>query len=76
MVAGRPAMHDKRLILSLRTSNPKHFRRRRSCAAWSASIGEGGGHRTKAGGFIALENGTPPKSNASATVLRADCFAH
>jgi nanoRNase/pAp phosphatase (c-di-AMP/oligoRNAs hydrolase) len=51
------AVNDGRLVLSLRTNNPRHsagdLMRR-----LIKSIGEGGGHRTKAGGFIALESGS------------------
>ena len=52
------AVYENRLILSLRTSDLK-----RSAGEIMRrlinKIGEGGGHRTKAGGFIPLENGTP-----------------
>ena len=51
------AVNDGRLVLSLRTNNPKHsagdLMRR-----LVKSLGEGGGHRTKAGGFITLESGS------------------
>ena len=52
------ATHEGRLILSLRTNDPKmsagEMMRKLVCR-----IGEGGGHRTKAGGMIPLGNGTP-----------------
>ena len=52
------AVNDGKLILSLRTSVPKasaaDIMRR-----LLAKIGEGGGHRTKAGGFVKLETGSP-----------------
>jgi nanoRNase/pAp phosphatase (c-di-AMP/oligoRNAs hydrolase) len=52
------AVHDGRMVLSLRTSSPRHsagdIMRR-----LLRNIGEGGGHRTKAGGGILLENGSP-----------------
>jgi nanoRNase/pAp phosphatase (c-di-AMP/oligoRNAs hydrolase) len=51
-------VQGNRLILSLRTSDTKHaageiMRRLVN------KIGEGGGHRSKAGGFVPLENGSP-----------------
>jgi nanoRNase/pAp phosphatase (c-di-AMP/oligoRNAs hydrolase) len=51
------AIHDKRMILSLRTSLP------RTSAAFIMRklvhrLGQGGGHRTKAGGFIPLQTGS------------------
>jgi len=54
MVSG---VHDNKLVLSLRTSDPKHsagevMRR------LIRRLGEGGGHRTKAGGNIQLANGS------------------
>ena len=33
-------------------------------------IGEGGGHRTKAGGFVTLENGSPTEIERHRTTLR------
>ena len=52
------AVTDGKLVLSLRTSAPK------ASAAdvmrrLLRDVGEGGGHRTKAGGFVKLETGTP-----------------
>ena len=51
------ATHNGRLILSLRTSEPKvsagEMMRKLICR-----IGEGGGHRTKAGGMIPLKSGS------------------
>jgi nanoRNase/pAp phosphatase (c-di-AMP/oligoRNAs hydrolase) len=51
-------VYDKRVILSLRTSDTRHsageiMRRLVN------KIGEGGGHHSKAGGFVPLENGSP-----------------
>lgn len=63
------AVHDGRLILSLRTNNPNHsagdLMRR-----LVKSIGEGGGHRTKAGGFVKLESGTPAEVERVRTLLK------
>jgi hypothetical protein len=58
-----------RLILSLRTSDKEHaageIMRR-----LIKGIGEGGGHHTKAGGFIPLENGSPTEIERHRTTLR------
>ena len=62
------AVHDKRLILSLRSSSPRQ-------AASDVmrklirQIGQGGGHRTKAGGFIDLETAGPTEVERKRTVL-------
>lgn len=49
------AINETRLVISLRTNNPKHsagdLMRR-----MLKKLGEGGGHQTKAGGFIQLAN--------------------
>jgi len=51
------AISDDRMVVSLRTNNPNHsageLMRR-----MMASLGEGGGHRTKAGGYVKLESGS------------------
>lgn len=52
------AVHEKRLILSLRTSSPK-LSAGEVMRRLVRNVGEGGGHRTKAGGFVNLENGSP-----------------
>ncbi len=63
------AVHDGKLVISLRTSEAKHsaadvarrlFRR----------IGEGGGHKAKAGGFIPLEIGSASEVERYRTMLR------
>ena len=51
---GRP---DK-LVASVRTHSPSLSAGEMMRRAMDG-LGEGGGHRTKAGGFVALENGTP-----------------
>jgi nanoRNase/pAp phosphatase (c-di-AMP/oligoRNAs hydrolase) len=63
------AVDENKLLISLRTSSP------RISAADMARrllrhIGEGGGHRTKAGGYIALETGTPTEIERKRNVLR------
>lgn len=63
------APYENRLMISLRTSNPKS----------SASdimrrlvrkIGQGGGHRTKAGGFVPLETASAAEIERFRTLLR------
>jgi hypothetical protein len=62
-------VHGNRLILSLRTSDKEHaageIMRR-----LIKGIGEGGGHRTKAGGFVPLENGSPTEIERHRTTLK------
>jgi nanoRNase/pAp phosphatase (c-di-AMP/oligoRNAs hydrolase) len=48
------AVFEQRLILSLRTSNPR-LSASDAMQKLVRGIGEGGGHRTKAGGFIPLQ---------------------
>ncbi|HEY1628305.1 MAG TPA: DHH family phosphoesterase [Tepidisphaeraceae bacterium] len=63
------AVYDGRLVFSLRTSDPK-----RSAGEFARrlirKIGFGGGHRTKAGGYIPLENGSPTEIERVRTILR------
>jgi len=63
------AEYEGRLVLSLRTSSTKlsagDMMRR-----LTRNIGVGGGHRAKAGGFIALETGTAMEIERIRTVLR------
>jgi nanoRNase/pAp phosphatase (c-di-AMP/oligoRNAs hydrolase) len=61
--------HEGRMILSLRTSDPRHsagevMRR------LIRGIGEGGGHRTKAGGFVRLDNGSPTEIDRQRKTLK------
>jgi nanoRNase/pAp phosphatase (c-di-AMP/oligoRNAs hydrolase) len=62
-------VHDKRLMLSLRTGTTKQsageIMRR-----LIRNIGEGGGHRTKAGGFIPLETGSAAEIERHRATLR------
>ncbi len=62
-------LHGDRLLLSLRTSDPKasaaELMRR-----LVRKIGEGGGHRTKAGGVIMLNNSSPAEVERVRAVLR------
>jgi nanoRNase/pAp phosphatase (c-di-AMP/oligoRNAs hydrolase) len=64
------AICEQRLILSLRTSNPKA-----SAAViikrLTGGLGRGGGHKNKAGGFIPLESSAPGVvERARAAILR------
>jgi hypothetical protein len=63
------AVYEKRLVISLRTSANKL-----SAADMIRRLlrgeGEGGGHRTKAGGFILLESDTPAEVERKRALLR------
>ena len=51
------AVYEDRMVISLRTNNAK-FSAGELMRRLMKKLGEGGGHRTKAGGFIELENGS------------------
>jgi nanoRNase/pAp phosphatase (c-di-AMP/oligoRNAs hydrolase) len=63
------AVHENKLVLSIRTSSTKL-----SAADMARKvlrqIGEGGGHRTKAGGFIRLETGSAAEVERFREMLR------
>jgi nanoRNase/pAp phosphatase (c-di-AMP/oligoRNAs hydrolase) len=63
------AVYEDKLIFSLRTSDAK-----RSAGEIARrlinKIGEGGGHRTKAGGYVKLEKGTPTEIERIRTIMR------
>ena len=63
------AVHEDRLILSLRTQS-KTLSAADMIRKLLRNWGEGGGHRTKAGGFIPLANGTPTEIARLRDVLR------
>lgn len=63
------AQHENRLILSLRTSDSK-MSAPEVMKRLVKNIGEGGGHRTKAGGVIHLNSATPAEIERVRTVLR------
>jgi nanoRNase/pAp phosphatase (c-di-AMP/oligoRNAs hydrolase) len=63
------AVYDSRLVLSLRTSNGK-LSAADMIRRLLRGIGEGGGHRTKAGGIIPLESTTPAEIDRKRTLLR------
>jgi nanoRNase/pAp phosphatase (c-di-AMP/oligoRNAs hydrolase) len=63
------AVYENRLVLSLRTSSAK-LSAADMIRRLLRSDGEGGGHRTKAGGFIPLETGSPAEIDRKRTDLR------
>jgi nanoRNase/pAp phosphatase (c-di-AMP/oligoRNAs hydrolase) len=63
------ATHEKRLILSLR-SYDKERAAGEIMRKLVRNIGEGGGHRSKAGGFVQLENASPTEIERVRTRLR------
>jgi nanoRNase/pAp phosphatase (c-di-AMP/oligoRNAs hydrolase) len=63
------AVSDDRLVLSLRTSSSK-MSAPEVMKRLVKNIGEGGGHRTKAGGVIPLANATPAEIERVRGVLR------
>lgn len=63
------AIYDNKLVFSLRTSDPKKSAGE-VARRLIKNIGEGGGHRTKAGGYIKLENGTPTEIERHRMTLR------
>ena len=52
------AVHENKLVLSIRTSNTTKLTAADMARRVLRTIGEGGGHRTKAGGFIKLSTGS------------------
>jgi nanoRNase/pAp phosphatase (c-di-AMP/oligoRNAs hydrolase) len=66
MVTG---VHGSRLVISLRTSSTK-FSAAEMIRRLIRNLGEGGGHRTKAGGVITLQNSTPAEIERVRTILR------
>jgi nanoRNase/pAp phosphatase (c-di-AMP/oligoRNAs hydrolase) len=63
------AVSDNRLVLSLRTSSSK-MSAPEVMKRLVKNIGEGGGHRTKAGGVIHLTNASPAEVDRVRGVLR------
>jgi nanoRNase/pAp phosphatase (c-di-AMP/oligoRNAs hydrolase) len=62
-------MHEKRLVLSLRSSS-KQLSAGAVMRRLVRKLGVGGGHRTKAGGFIELESGSAAEVDRIRKVLR------
>jgi hypothetical protein len=63
------AVNDNKLVLSLRTSSSK-LSAAQMMKRLVKKLGEGGGHRTKAGGVIPLSNATPGEIERIRAVLR------
>ncbi|MGA3065293.1 MAG: DHH family phosphoesterase [Tepidisphaeraceae bacterium] len=63
------AAYENRLVLSLRTSSSK-LSAADMIRRLLRGAGEGGGHRTKAGGFIPLETNSPTEIERKRTILR------
>ncbi|MDP9174288.1 MAG: DHH family phosphoesterase [Planctomycetota bacterium] len=63
------AVYENRLVISLRTSNGK-LSAADMIRKLLRNTGEGGGHKTKAGGFIPLENGSPTEVEQKHELLR------
>lgn len=63
------AVHDSKLIISLRTGSMK-ISAADIARRLMRGIGEGGGHRAKAGGYINLETGSPAEIEKYRTLLR------
>lgn len=63
------AVHENKLVLSLRTSS-KTMSAADMVRKLLRDCGEGGGHRTKAGGFIQLSSGTPTEITRLQELLR------
>jgi nanoRNase/pAp phosphatase (c-di-AMP/oligoRNAs hydrolase) len=63
------AVNGNRLVLSLRTSSSK-LSAAEMMRRLVKKLGEGGGHRTKAGGVIALQNATPAEIERIRAILR------
>jgi nanoRNase/pAp phosphatase (c-di-AMP/oligoRNAs hydrolase) len=63
------AVHEDKLVLSLRTSD-KNLSAAEMIRKLLRNVGEGGGHRTKAGGFIKLTNGSTAEITRVHDMLR------
>jgi nanoRNase/pAp phosphatase (c-di-AMP/oligoRNAs hydrolase) len=63
------AVHESKLVLSLRTSDT-HLSAADMMRRLIRHLGEGGGHRTKAGGFVRLETGSAAEIDRVRKVLR------
>jgi nanoRNase/pAp phosphatase (c-di-AMP/oligoRNAs hydrolase) len=63
------AVYEDRLVVSLRTSSGK-LSAADMIRRLLRNVGDGGGHRTKAGGFIPLESNTPAEIDRKRALLR------
>jgi hypothetical protein len=64
------AVHESKLVMSIRTSNTSKLSAADMAKRVLRQIGEGGGHRTKAGGFIRLETGSNAEVDRVREMLR------
>ncbi|MGH7215414.1 MAG: DHH family phosphoesterase [Tepidisphaeraceae bacterium] len=64
------AVYGEKLVMSLRTSNTKNLNAADVMRRLLRNLGEGGGHRTKAGGFILLETNSPSEIDRKRNILR------
>jgi nanoRNase/pAp phosphatase (c-di-AMP/oligoRNAs hydrolase) len=64
------AVHENKLVLSVRTSTPSKISAANMMRRLVRKLGEGGGHRTKAGGVIPLQNATPSEIDRIRKILR------
>jgi nanoRNase/pAp phosphatase (c-di-AMP/oligoRNAs hydrolase) len=64
------AVHESKLVLSIRTSNTSKMSAADMARKLLRNIGEGGGHRTKAGGFLRLETGSAAEVERLREMLR------
>ena len=62
------AVHDDRLVMSLRTTDHKQSAGRRM-AGIVKQLGYGGGHNSKAGGYVQLKNTTPAEIDRVRKIL-------
>jgi nanoRNase/pAp phosphatase (c-di-AMP/oligoRNAs hydrolase) len=64
------AVHESKLVLSIRTSNTSKLTAADMARRVLRTIGEGGGHRTKAGGFIRLSTGSAAEIDRVREMIR------
>lgn len=64
------AVHESKLVMSIRTSNTSRLSAADMAKRLLRQIGEGGGHRTKAGGFVRLETGSAAEVERVREMLR------
>ena len=64
------AVHEGKLVISIRTSNTSKLSAADMARRVLRNIGEGGGHRTKAGGFVRLDTGSAAEVDRFREMLR------
>lgn len=64
------AVHESKLVMSIRTSNTSKLSAADMARRVLRQIGEGGGHRAKAGGFVKLETGSAAEVDRVREMLR------